>query len=80
MTKLATNPVSTPKVLLSPRETAEAMGISERKLWSITFPRGSLRPVRIGTRCLYSPASIQKFISEQEAQSAQEASEGAALV
>ena len=53
------------KKLLSVKETAKLLNISERSLWSTTAPRGRLVSCRIGGRVLYSPQAIERFIEEQ---------------
>ena len=54
------------KKLLSVKETAQALGISDRTLWTITAPRGQLVCCKIGSRVMYSPKAIERFIEEQE--------------
>lgn len=44
---------------LRPREAAKALGISERMLWSLTAPRGTIPAVRIGTCVLYPVTGLQ---------------------
>ena len=52
--------------LLSVKETAKILGVSERTLWSITTPRGTLACCKIGNRVMYSPKAIERFIEQQE--------------
>ena len=52
----------TPKLLLDRREAAEALGISQRMLDTLTDPHGPLKPVRVGRRVLFSPAVLQRWI------------------
>ena len=59
------------KEIWSVRETAARLGISERTLYSITSPRGSLKCVRIGTRVFYNPRTVAVWIQEQEEGNAQ---------
>ena len=59
------------QLLIPARDAARMLSISDRTLWSITHPRGSLMPVRIGARCLYSPETLRKWISSQTALSAE---------
>jgi excisionase family DNA binding protein len=56
---------SKPKLLLTVRETAEALGISPRTLWSLTAPRGPLPAVRIRRRVFYRVQDLDEFISKQ---------------
>ena len=60
------------KKLLSAKETARALGISDRTLWGITAPRGPLACCKIGTRVMYSPEAIERFIKQQEEASTDE--------
>ena len=53
---------------------ARMLSVSERTLWTITAPRGSLMPVRIGARCLYSPDVLRSWIAEQTASTGGEVS------
>ena len=57
---------ATEKKLLSVKETAQALGISDRTLWTITAPRGPLACCKIGSRVMYSPKAIERFIEQQE--------------
>ena len=54
------------KGLLSAKETARFLGISERTLWSITAPRGTLVCCKINSLVKYSPQAIERFIEQQE--------------
>ncbi|MBV8781096.1 MAG: helix-turn-helix domain-containing protein [Phycisphaerae bacterium] len=54
-----------PKLLLTPREAAAAMGICEKTLWSLTVPRGELPAVRIGRSVRYSVDDLHRFIAER---------------
>lgn len=58
--------ISTPAALLSTRETAKYLGVSLRTLWGISAPRGPLPVVKIGTRCLYDPVDLAKYIEAQK--------------
>jgi len=53
------------KILLSKGEAAQALSISEKKLWSLTQPRGPIQAVRLGNRVLYSPETLRSFYSER---------------
>ena len=52
--------------LLSVKETAHILGVSERTVWTMTAPRGKLVSCRLGNRVLYSIKAIEKFIEQQE--------------
>ncbi len=57
---------STPeKLLLSAREAATALSISERTLFSRTAPRGSIPAVRLGNRVLYPVDRLREWIATQ---------------
>ena len=47
--------------LLTAREAAASLAISERMLWGLT-QRGEVRAVRIGRAVRYSPRDLQDFI------------------
>ena len=55
------------RLLIPAPDAARMMSVSERHLWSVTHPRGSLRPVRIGSRVLYSPDVLRAWIASQTA-------------
>ncbi len=57
-----TNRSDTQARLLTVRETAERLGISERTLWAITAPRGNLPAARIGRAVRYDPVDVAAFI------------------
>jgi excisionase family DNA binding protein len=59
------NTPTTPRLLLSVPETAKAMGISERSLFSLAAS-GEIRCIRIGRRVLYSVEELQRFIHQHE--------------
>jgi hypothetical protein len=61
---------STPAALLSANEAAKYLGVSPRTLWAITAPRGPLPVVKIGSRCLYDPVDLQRFINAQKTKGA----------
>jgi hypothetical protein len=54
------------KLLLSATDAAEALTISPRTLWSLTAPRGPIPCVRLGSRVLYSPEALRRWIDEQQ--------------
>ena len=57
--------VTSTALALRPREAAKALGISERMLWSLTAPRGTIPAVRIGTCVLYPVAGLQAWLDRQ---------------
>jgi excisionase family DNA binding protein len=62
-----TQAAPTPRLLLTPRQAAEALGFSERKLWSLTSPRGPIPCVRIGKSVRYSVAALEAWVEQQQA-------------
>ena len=58
--------VTEQKELWNVRETSTRLGISERTLFSITSPRGSLKSLRIGTRVFYLPETVAAWLASQE--------------
>ena len=55
-------PDTTPdRRLLTPREAAAALSISERTLWGLT-KGGAVRCVRIGRAVRYDPRDLQDYI------------------
>ena len=57
----ATNPQVRVRLLLTPRDAAAALAISERTLWSFTAPRGPIPCVRIGRAVRYPVTSLAAF-------------------
>jgi hypothetical protein len=53
------------KLLLTSKEAAAALSVSERTLWARSYPRGPIPVVKIpGTRTVrYSLAALQEFIA-----------------
>ena len=50
------------RTLLTVREAAAFLVLSERKVWSITAPRGDLPAVRINRSIRYSITDLESFI------------------
>jgi excisionase family DNA binding protein len=59
-----TSTLPTDKLLLTAREAAAALSISERTLWTLT-KCGAIAHVRAGRRVLYSPADLAAWIDRQ---------------
>ncbi len=57
---------ATERILLTTREAAKSLAISERTLWTLT-QRGDLPCVRIGRSVRYSPRQLQAWIERQSA-------------
>jgi hypothetical protein len=49
-------------LLLTPREAAGRLAISERSLWGISAPRGPLPVVRIGKSVRYAVADLAAYV------------------
>lgn len=60
------NRIIPPPMLLTAKQAAAAMQISERTLWAISAPRGPLPVVRIQSRVLYDPADLQRYVDAQK--------------
>jgi len=58
------NPAPAP-LLLSPREAAQMLAISPRKLWSLTHAEKAIPFVKCGRLIRYSPADLQAWIDAQ---------------
>lgn len=58
------NDSTKPTLLLTPREAAEALAISPRKLWGMTAS-GELPHVRLGRCVRYPVAELQSWIAKQ---------------
>ena len=57
----ATAQTEKPK-LLSAREAAKALAMSERTLWQLTVPRGPIRVVRVGRAVRYAHEDLDEWI------------------
>lgn len=56
-----------PTMLLTARDAAKALAISEKTLWVLTTPRGSIPAIRVGERSIrYSVLALQQWIEEQQ--------------
>ena len=53
-------------LLLTPKEAARSLGISERLLWGRSAPRGEIPVVRIGRSVRYSLDDLRSFIESQK--------------
>lgn len=65
MTTTYTNPaaITAPvQLLLTPREAAKAMAVSERTLWGWSEPRGPIPVVRLGRSVRYYQRDLVAFI------------------
>lgn len=56
---------TTPRLLLTPREAAQTLAISPRKLWEVT-KTGGLPCVRIGRAVRYDITDLQTWITAQK--------------
>ncbi|HUW82040.1 MAG TPA: helix-turn-helix domain-containing protein [Phycisphaerae bacterium] len=60
-----TGQLSTPRPLLRPREAANILAISARKLWGLTN-RGEIPCVRIDRAVRYDPADLEAYVEAQK--------------
>jgi excisionase family DNA binding protein len=57
---------TTPALLLTPQQAAEALAVSARKLWAMTFEESPGLPyVRCGRLVRYSPDDLRQWIDAQ---------------
>lgn len=61
----ATIPTTAEPLAVNERHAAKLLNVSPRTVFNLTAS-GKLRSFKIGTRKLYSVASLQKFIADQE--------------
>lgn len=54
-----------PAPLMTVREVARQLHVSDRTVWSITVPRGTLPAVRIGRSVRYCPHAVQDWMQMQ---------------
>lgn len=54
------------RLLLTPREAAQALAVSERTLWAHTYPRGSVPRVHLGWCVRYDAADLRAWIESQK--------------
>jgi len=45
------------------KQTAKALGLSERALWDLSFPRGKLPVCRLGRSVRYRPADVAAYVA-----------------
>jgi hypothetical protein len=58
------------RLLLDARDSARALSISQKTLWSQTEPRGPIPCIRLGRRVLYSVDALRQFIASASSGSA----------
>jgi excisionase family DNA binding protein len=51
-------------ILMTQREAAKALGISQRKLWDMTAPRGPIPVVKLGTLVRFAPEDLRRAVLE----------------
>ena len=61
---------TTIRLLLTPREAARAVAVSERTLWTLTR-RGDIPCVRIGRSVRYDPRDLEAYINAARARACQ---------
>lgn len=57
---------ATSKILVGIREASELVQVSERKLWSMSSPRGPVPVVRVGKLLRYNVESLRAWAAQQE--------------
>ena len=57
------------RLLLNSRQAAEALGVSERTLWSLAFTQKALPHVRIGRSIRYTTKDLETFINNHREES-----------
>lgn len=62
--RLATDPPEGAPRLLTPKQAAEALAISPRKLWGMTAS-GEISSVRLGRAVRYSVEDLQRFVASR---------------
>lgn len=73
-----TDPTTSPGLLaLRPKQAAESLGISERTLWGLTAPRGSIPCVRLGKGgvVVYPVDLLREWLRENAETAAEHAAE-----
>ena len=69
---MQTKAQSAPTLLLTPKQTAAALAISPKTLWSLSAPRGPIPTIRVGERSVrYSVAALQRWIDQQQTAAAE---------
>ncbi len=58
------NAQTTPALALRPRDAAQALGVSPRKLWQMTKD-GEIPSLKVGRTVLYPTAELQAWLSRQ---------------
>ncbi|MEX2169673.1 MAG: helix-turn-helix domain-containing protein [Pirellulales bacterium] len=59
------SPILNPSLLLSPRDTAKALSISTRTLWSLTAA-GQIPHLKVGRLVRYRPESVRAWLADRE--------------
>jgi excisionase family DNA binding protein len=59
------NATASPRLLLTPREAAATLAISERHLWGLT-KAGTIPAIRLGRAVRYRREALEKFADAQE--------------
>lgn len=59
-------PPTREQILLTTREAAKALRISEKTLWSMTVPRGPIPSVRLGRSVRYVADDLRRAVSQSK--------------
>ena len=62
--RISPEKVEEAKLLLSTREAAKSLGISDRTLFKMTAPRGPIPAIRFGRVVRYSPDDLRAWIKQ----------------
>lgn len=67
MTRVSLSESTRTKLLFDLEQAAELLDICPRKLWSLTFPRGPIKCVKIGRSVRYAVTTLEQWVADQEA-------------
>lgn len=56
---------SSQRLLLKPREAAQALGVSSGTLWNLTQPRGPIPAIHVGRLVRYPTEALEAWIASQ---------------
>lgn len=59
-------PAERKPILLSAREAAKSLSVSQRTLWNLTAPRGPIPSVKLGTRVCYAVQDLEQAIQQMK--------------
>ena len=63
-------PAEVEQILLTPRETAKVLSVSERTLYALTAPRGDIPVVRVGSNIVrYAVEDLREWAKKKSSES-----------